>query len=122
MTALVVLVGLVIAGIATAFLAEPGRLRALLRVLLHKRWLQALTALRILLGMLFVIAARDTRLPLLVLTVGILFIVAGVAIPLLGEERVQGFAGWWRARSDTTLRLWAALAALLGCLLVWAGL
>ena len=121
MTSIVVLVGLMISAVAVLLLIMPEKLRDLLHRFLGPNWLPLVSALRIVIGLMFILAAPYTRLPILVSVIGGVAIVAGIVILLLGVRRTQLLADWWLARSNTTLRLWAVIAALFGGLLVWAG-
>ena len=122
MSALVALIGVLFLGVGLAVLASPAVLRGLLHRFLEARWLYWVSGLRVLVGGVLVIAAPATRLPAFVRGLGVVFIVAGVSIPLLGEARVDQMAQWWVRQSDGVLRAWGALAAVLGAVVAWAGL
>ena len=121
MSLIVVLVGLLMIGTAIALLLSPGGLKSFIHKILGPRWLPLVSALRIAVGLLFVLAAPHTRLPMLIWLFGIVAIVAGIIILFLGSTRTQLIANWWLKRSDSALRLWALVALLFGALLVWAG-
>ena len=107
MALIVVVVGVLMIGAALAMLASPDKLRTLLHGLLKPRWLPMLSALRIAVGILFILAAPHTRLPMLVWLIGLVAIVAGIIILFLGAARTQLLANWWLNRSNASLRLWA---------------
>jgi hypothetical protein len=107
-------------GIAT--LVSPGTLKQLLYKLLQKKWLAYVTIFRILIGILLAIAAPQTKAPQFIWALGILFILAGVVIPFIGIRRIEWLANWWLERSDMVLRMWAAIATLLGIAIIWAGI
>ena len=122
MSTVVVIVGLFMLGMSIALLISPAKLRALLHIFLQKRWWRFAAAIRVLLGILFVVAASETRAPSLVLAIGIIFILAGLAIPLMGLSRIERMSNWWLERSDRTLRLWALAAGAFGAVILWCGL
>jgi uncharacterized membrane protein HdeD (DUF308 family) len=121
MSLIVIVVGLLVTGVALALLVSPRALRQLLHRLLEPRWLPLVSALRVAVGVLFILAAPDTRLPTLIRVIGIAAIVGGILILFLGSARSQLLADWWLKRSDTILRLWAGAALIFGALLVWTG-
>ncbi len=122
MSIVVAIIGLLIFLIGLAVLISPTTLRWLRhRHFLKKEWLYAATALRIVIGVLFIIAVPDTRAPTFILVLGIIFIIAGVAIPLSGTERIEQMAEWWLKRSDAILRLWAIVSVILGSAILWCG-
>jgi hypothetical protein len=122
MSAVVVIVGLLILGIGIVILISPVKLKRILHIFLQRQWWYFVTVIRILMGILFVMAASETRAPSFVGAVGIMFILAGVAIPLVGFARIERLAHWWLQRSAGILRLWALVAAAFGAVVLWCGL
>ncbi len=78
--------------------------------------------MRIVAGILFLLAASDTRAPSFITAMGVFFILAGVAIPCIGSARIERLATWWLAKPDWVLRVWAVAAGTLGAAFVWCGL
>ena len=122
MSAVVVIFGLFMLGISIAILAAPERLKRMLQVFLDKQGFGLAAGIRIVAGVLFLMAASETRAPSFITAVGILFIVAGVAIPFIGRARIDRLATWWLAKPDWVLRVWAVAAGALGGAFVWCGL
>jgi uncharacterized protein YjeT (DUF2065 family) len=119
MSIIVLAIGLVIVVTGLAVLIKPARLKDLLYTLLEKDWFRIVAALRVIIGVLFLFAAGGTRSPIFVSVMGVLFILAGVLIPILGSARLRYLASWWMERRDSVLRLWALVALALGGVLVW---
>jgi hypothetical protein len=119
---IILIIGVFILGIAVAVLVSPATLRQILHQFLLKKWLVPVTFLRVVVGIVFLIAAPGTRSPLFMYILGILFILAGVSIPLLGKEKIEGLANWWLGRPDIILRIWAVLAAILGLAIIWVSI
>jgi uncharacterized membrane protein HdeD (DUF308 family) len=122
LSAVVVIVGLLILGIGIVILISPAKLKRTLHIFLQRQWWHFVTVIRILIGILFVMAASETRAPSFVRVIGIMFILAGVAIPLVGFARIERLANWWLQRSDGILRLWALVASAFGAAVLWCGL
>ena len=78
-------------------------------------------AIRIVIGILFLVAAPDTHAPSVVRVLGITFILAGAAIPIIGVARIERLVRWWLARSESTFRLWAIVVAGFGMIIMWSG-
>ena len=89
----VLAIGLIIIVIGLAVLVKPARLKDLLYILLEKDWFRIVAALRVIIGVLFLFAAGGTRSPIFVSVMGILFILAGVLIPILGPARRRSLTG-----------------------------
>lgn len=121
MTWLVALVGVLVAALGVLGVARPA---ALLEVVAGAwstpRALGAAVAFRLLFGVAAIVAAPSSRVPTVLLAVGALSLVSGFAALALGWERALRFVGWWKARSEAFVRVWAGVALAFGVLLVWA--
>ena len=122
MSVVVLIFGLFMLGMGTAILMSPERLKKGLRIFLDKQRFWLATGIRIVVGILFLMAASDTRAPSFITAMGILFLLAGVAIPFIGRARIDRLANWWLERPDWVLRVWAVTAGALGGVFVWCGL
>lgn len=63
MRIIILIVGFIIFGIGIVVLISPANLKKMLHVFLAKKWLSFVTMIRILLGILFLLAASETRAP-----------------------------------------------------------
>ena len=121
MSAVVVMVGILILLFSISIFIAPATLQRLLQVFMERRWWHYAMAIRIVIGILFLIAAPDTHAPSVVRALGIIFILAGAAIPIMGVARIERLVHWWLARSEGTFRVWAIVAAGFGMLIMWSG-
>ncbi|ADE15088.1 conserved hypothetical protein [Nitrosococcus halophilus Nc 4] len=119
MIMIVLLIGILITGMGVAVLISPARLRWLLDWFLERKNFYWVAAIRIITGGVFILAAPETRMPTLILTLGVLFIAAGITILFLGKERIDRLAAWWLTQSNSILRLWALAAMAFGGLIIW---
>ena len=78
-------------------------------------------AVRIALGVLFLIAAPYCRAPGVVRFVGVVTLAAALILIAIGRSRFERFMTWWFERSPGFMRLWALVAIVFGVLLFWAG-
>ena len=76
-------------------------------------------AIRIALGLVFILAAEHTRTPEVMNFLGYLMIIAAAAIALLGRDRMSKFIDWWMKRSGTFARGWLLFGILFGVFLVY---
>ena len=121
MAAIVLVVGLIVLGMGILVLISPASLKRMLHIFVAQQWWYFVTGIRILVGILFILVASETRSPLFVRTVGVLFILAGLVVPLMGAARIQRLVSWWLERSDATLRLWALFSIAFGAAILWSG-
>ncbi len=121
LSVLVSLAGLGVAGIGLLGVAAPTKLTRLLgnwRVLIG---FPVTLALRIVFGVIFVIAAPDCRLPALVRLVGFLEFGGAVVLLGLGAGRLERFGEWWLQRPSSFVRYWCLAAFAFGIVLLYAG-
>jgi len=78
------------------------------------------SAFRVTLGVLLLLLAEGSKAPAFLGIFGALALVAGLATPLLGLERISKMVEWWTAQSGAVLRTWSVVALGLGGALVWA--
>lgn len=75
---------------------------------------------RLALGLLLLAGASQTRFPWVVGSLGVVSLMAAVAIPLIGYERLRRFVAWWLERPPGFIRGWAIAACLFGAFLIYA--
>ncbi len=120
MQTLALILSLLIVALGTLGLVSPQRVAALARRFLTPGGLYLAAAIRILFGLVFVFAAPIAGAPELVRVIGVISIVAGVMTPLLRVEQHRKVLDWWVARGPLFMRVWSAVALVLGCVLAYA--
>lgn len=81
-------------------------------------WLAVL--LRLCFGLALWYAAPDTRLPIVLRTLGALAVVSAATLPLVGYERFKRVITWWTNQPHFVMRLWSLLAVAIGGVVLWA--
>src|SRR3954469_18944525 len=76
--------------------------------------LYVVAAVRVVLGVLLLLAARSTRTPKTVCVIGVILLVAGIGTALIPIERAQLMKEWWVERGPDTLRIVACFPLLAG--------
>ena len=76
---------------------------------------------RAILGSLFIWAAPSCRMPKIILLLGVVTLVAAVAILVMGPKRLDAIVNWWLGLPATLVAASFAGAAVFGCFLVYAG-
>jgi hypothetical protein len=70
-------------------------------------------------GLILWLAAPSSRFPLALQILASLGIVSGIMIPFIGFARYQSFLLWWSRRSPLFVRVWAAVAIVMGGFILW---
>lgn len=120
MSLVVAAVGVLIVVVGFVVFVAPERLKRILEALEGRDRYYAIAVLRIAVGVIFVVSASEARVPAVVRLLGVVFIAAGILIPLLGAARVRAWAAWWLERGGGFIRAWALVAILLGTVILWA--
>lgn len=115
----VLLVGLALIATGLASFALPERLRGALAWFTAGNRLALAVMGRLGVGLALLLGASLTRWPTAGITLGLLFLAGGAAIPVLGEARTTRIATWWIGRSNAALRAWSAVVIATGGFIAW---
>ncbi len=119
MSSIVLLIGLVIAAIGLAGVASPNSaIRKIQSWSRGSRFAYAV-GIRLLLGVVLIVAAPSTRFPKVVLALGIIAVGAALALLLVGKDRLDSLMQWWFNRSHVTQRLSFFVAGVFGVFLIY---
>lgn len=119
MTLVIELLGIAVAALGALGLVRPQRLIGFATSIWNSgAGLPAAVAIRVLLGAALLATASASRFPTPFRVLGALSLVAAVAAPLLGRERLRRFVDWWAGRPATFVRAWALVALGFGAFLV----
>jgi len=111
-----------IISISLSTIIVPATLRDILEKFIKKNWLWPVSALRIILGAVFILAADQCSMPLFITVMGVVLISAGISIPIVGRKRTEYMARWWLNQKDWMIRIWAFATMLFGIALALAGM
>ena len=121
MTVIVSILGVLAAAIGLMGVAQPRRIINLVEYWDGPTRFRLAIVVRLVLGVVLLVVAPDCRLPIVVSVLGIIAIVAAVAILIVGQRRLDSFIGWWLTRPPAVIRVSALFALAFGVLLVYAG-
>ena len=117
----IILFGLLISAMAAALLAIPARLTAFMLRHSGDPWFHILAAaIRIVLGIVLILHAAETRFPTALTVLGWIALLAGVAIALIPPSRFRQLVAWLFDRLGRYVRIAAAAALAFGVFLVYA--
>ena len=119
---IVIFVAIFIISVGLSTIILPATLRNSLRKLLSRNWLWPISAMRLMLGAAFLMGAEETSMPKLITIIGSVMIAAGIALPILGKERIEPWAHYFLKQKDWIFRICGFIALLLGIALAMAGL
>ena len=103
---------------AISFVA-PDRRLAVERAVMTPAGLYAIAALRIAIGVVFVLAAPASRAPRTLRVLGVIVMIAGLTTPWFGVTRARAVLDWLAGAGPLLMRLDAAVGMALGGFLVY---
>lgn len=121
MAILVSILGVLAAAVGLIGLAQPRRIINLINYWEGPTRFRLAIAVRLVLGVVLLVVASDCRLPAVVTALGVIAIVAAVAILIVGQHRLDSFIAWWLARSPAVIRVSMLFALAFGVLLIYVG-
>ena len=119
MSLVVRIIGVVFVGLGIIMVINPQVIKGLLAFYKQGRKLYLLGALRLLMGIIFLLGASQCRRVIAVIILGILFILGGVLIFAVRLEKMKSILSWWEKRPLFVLRLTGLLILGLGGLVVY---
>ena len=122
MAIVVIILGLLIAGIGLVGVVRPAALLGLVAAVWRTNTgLYLAVGFRLVFGVLLLLAGPSCRFPLTIQILGGVSIAGALALPIFGRERIWRITRWWMSRSHVFIRTWSLGAAAFGVFLVYAG-
>ena len=108
------LIGSFMVGVGTFILLSPTESKQLISRAVNPTFFAITSVIRIMIGILFILAAKHTLSPLFIKAIGAVFLVAGILIPIAGLEKVTQWRDQWVNQPDTRFRIFALVFIGLG--------
>ena len=121
MAHIVWLIGALMAVTGIAALFKPVWMRQMLILVNKGRLVYAVAAVKIVIGVIFLILATQCRMPKVIIALGILTAGGSILFCLLPFAKIRRFMNWWIARPLWLYRVWGVAATLVGGLSQSAG-
>lgn len=116
----VIAFGALILFIGLYVILQPNGLAQFAELFLSTAGLWIAVALRLTVGILLLLCASTSRVPRTLRVLGVLFILAAVALPFVGLDGLTGIVEWGSSLDPTVLRAVGFLAAAFGGFLIWS--
>ncbi|MGE4285002.1 MAG: hypothetical protein AB7F23_00125 [Phycisphaerae bacterium] len=114
--------GLFVFLIGLISLLKPVFLKKMVGICRKPLFLQVAGALKIVLGIMYLIAASACKLPWLIVAIGILVAGGTILFFALGKEKIDNYLSWVSLRALWVCRSWGLVAMAIGALIVYAGI
>ena len=120
MNLVIKVIGVVFVLIAIGYFLKPDILKSLMEFFKKGRRIYLAALARFVLGIVFLLGARECDMPVVIGILGVVFLVAGLLIILLGPEKVNGIIDWYQKQSKFFFRTLALVLFALGIAIIYA--
>jgi len=120
MDTVIKIIGIVFVAIAIVLLVKPDVTKRLIEFFAKGSRIYLAGLVRLALGVVFLLAARECDITWLIAAFGVLFLIAGLLIFMLGPEKTRRFLDWYHRQSLVLLRLMAVIPLALGAVIIYA--
>lgn len=114
------LVALFMVAIGILGIVAPDGLLTAVRSMLTPLGLSLVATLRIVIGVILLVAAPSSRAPKVLRVLGVVVVVSGIITPFFGVDRALAILDWWSGQPPAVVRLWAGLAVAFGAFVAYA--
>lgn len=122
MGAFVTLFGVLASVIGIVGLVSPSRLVGTVTYFNGSTRFQLAVGGRLLLGLVFFLAAPVCRMPLVVESLAVISIVAAIVLLVAGQKRLDNLLTWWSNCSPNVVRISAVFSLIVGILIAFSGI
>jgi len=112
-------VGLLIAAFGVLGITSTSSLLELGRALQSTGGVWLVALVRIACGSILLWASPNSRTPRILIALGVLIILFGIATPFIGVEKPRAMFDWWASQGSSIARAWPVVAIALGAFIAW---
>jgi uncharacterized protein YjeT (DUF2065 family) len=120
MNTIIKIIGTVIVCMGLVYLIKPGIIRALIGFFSKGIRLYFAALVRFALAVVFLMAAKECKIPWVIVTFGLIFLLSGLLIFMLGLDRAKGVLKWYIQQPSFILRILATVVLIVGLIIVYA--
>ncbi len=120
MNVIVKIIGIVIVALAIVYLLKPDVMKYLMEFFTEGRRIYFAGLIRLVLAVVFLLAARECDYTSVIIFFGILFLISGLLTFVLGSEKVKPIIDWCQRQSLFVLRLFALVAFAIGAIIIYS--
>ena len=115
------IIGVIMALTGIGAVLKPDWMKRMIVFFTGRHRFQAVAVVKLVIGVLFLIVARETRHWQVIVALGILIIVSNMAALLVKPETAQRYMLGWQKQPPWIYRLWGVVAVLFAALVIYAG-
>ncbi|MDD5328194.1 MAG: hypothetical protein PHY02_10350 [Phycisphaerae bacterium] len=120
MDTIVKVIGTVIILIGVLSLLKPDTMKHLSTFFRQGKRIYFAGLVRLILAVVFLIAARECDVTWVIVVFGILFLISALAIFMLGAEKLRPMLDWFQNKSPLFLRVIAVIILAVGAIIIYS--
>lgn len=114
------LIGICVIALGIIFLLNPNMMKEYMAFWTKGKRIYIGASLSIMIGILLLLSASQCRFFWVIAIAGILALIKGIALFVLGPEKLKTKINWWTKRSAIVLRILAFIVLVIGVLLIYS--
>jgi hypothetical protein len=120
MDTIVKIVGIVIVFLAVLTFLKPDIMKRILKFFKQGKRVYFAGLVRLILAVVFLLAARECDITWVIIVFGILFLISGLSIFMIGAEKLKPVLDWFQNKSALFLRVMAVIILAIGAIIIYS--
>jgi hypothetical protein len=117
---IVSMVSIFVVGMGVLGLTSPAKMVSFVSRWQSKTGLWVAFIVRLGFGISLWLVAPASRAPVVLQVLAVVSVVSALVLPLIGVSRFKSMLSWWSSRSPGFVRVWSAVAVILGVFILWS--
>jgi len=118
MSTAIQIIGIVIVAIGVVYVLKPSVMKRLFEFFKKGNRLYLAAPIRLALGVVFLIGARECKQFWVILAFGILLLISGILVLVLGPKKLRPVIEWFQKQSEMLARAMALLVLAIGVVII----
>jgi uncharacterized protein YjeT (DUF2065 family) len=120
MNIIIRIIGIVFVFITIVYFLKPDIMKRLMEFFKQGRRMYFAAMIRLVLAVVFLLAARQCSRFWVIFAFGVLFIISGLLIFILGLEKIKSYINWWQKQPLMLLRVMALTGLAIGAIIIYS--
>lgn len=112
--------GMLFALMGIAYLLRPDIVKKFMGFFKKGKRIYLAGLIRFVLGVVFLVAARECRYPWIIFASGIIFLIGGLLIFMLGPEKIRRILDWYQNQPTLIFRVIALVVLAFGAIIIFS--
>jgi hypothetical protein len=120
MDSVVKIIGIAIVLLAFLSLLKPDIMKHILKFFQHGKRVYFAGLVRLILAVVFLLAASKCNITWVIIVFGILFLISALSIFMIGAEKLRPMLDWFQNKSALFLQVMAVIILALGAIIIYS--